>query len=183
MKKFGAFQLTLALMLALAVVAGAWSPALAQDGGQDNQQQANPLAPGFKNDIFSGRAGIFASGGLDPEAVTVTKEDTRGEGFGQVRLARNPITIKSDSSFLPMTYVYFDLWPWQARAYNNENLKIFYKNENGGWSVCPSFLVNQSTSANNGEAEGKARIACIATQPGTYAIGTDNQDAVSSIFP
>lgn len=182
MKKYSAFQLALALMLALVVVAGAWSPALAQDGGEETQQDEQTLAPGFKNDIFSGRSGLFAAGGLDPEAVTITKED-RGDGFGQIRLARNPITIEADSDFLPMTYVYFDLWPWQARAYDNENLKIFYKNENGGWTECPSFTVNQSTSPDDGEAEGKMRIACIATRPGTYAIGTDNPDAVSTIFP
>jgi hypothetical protein len=179
MKKFGAFQLMIAVVLALVVVVGAWSPARAQDTGQDQDQ--NPLAPGFKNDIFKGQHGIYAAGGLNPDRVSVSTDDLgiEGKGFGQIRLARNPVTIDVSNFSMPLTYVYFNLWPWETRAYRNGDLKIFYKNANGGWSVCsPSFEVDKNLESD------RTRIACVVPLGATtFGIGTDNPDAVSSILP
>jgi hypothetical protein len=66
-----------------------------------------------------------------------------------------------------MTYVYFNLYNWERKAYDKGNLGIYYKDVNtGNWKECPSFLTN-----NSGKTDG--RIACLATQYNTvYGIGT-----------
>lgn len=182
MTKENTFRVIFALVLGFVAVVGFWSPALAQDGTGGDQEATSP-PPGTVNEFFRGRNGIYSSAGFDPETTMIEDAGEKGTGgFGQVRLARNPIhLVTPEDGFLPLTYVYFDLWPWQARAYDAGKLKIFYENENGGWSECSSFMVNRAVDE-EGEDEGLARIACVAPMATTFGIGTDDETAVSDII-
>ncbi len=183
MRKESQFRVILILFLTLFAVVGVWSPAMAQDGEEPTEEAA---PAGTSSEFFRGRQGLFSSAGFDPETTMLENAGDKTR-VGQVRLARNPVRLVApEGGVLPLTYVYFDLWPWQARAYRDGKLNIFYENQDGGWSECSSIVVDDPEAEgqveDDDETAGRMRIACVAPMATTFGIGTKDPSAVSDII-
>ncbi len=167
------------LLIAIILFAGVWSPAMAQDDGEDQA-----LAAGFVRDFVRGKSGIHVPSGFDPDVLNLTSSSgfERSTLPGGFRIGRAPVTINLDSDgLMPFTYIFFELWPWQRRAFENGDLTIAYRNSSGTWVECPSFMVNDGDDDDDGE--GNFRIACVAPMPTSFAIGTFDESAIPSILP
>jgi hypothetical protein len=148
------------LILALVVLAGSFQSASA--------------AFITDNAYVIGNQGFFVPAGFDSDLMFLERASMDGS---PVTFAQTPVRIVLEGEgSMPFTYIFFELDPWEQRAYTNEDLHIYFRdNATGFWSTCNAFVVN--------DHEDNFRIACVASQPTTYGIGTTDPDAIPSIFP
>jgi hypothetical protein len=149
------------ILVVFAMVVGVFQPALAQDT--------------LTNTYAVGNQGIWSPTEFNTGNLWVEKTSKSG---GTIRFSRSPIMVygendqgsKINQPFV-LTYVFFNLHPWELRAYENEYLKIYYKdNATGFWKECTTYLAKAGN--------GYSRIACVAPQYNTVSgIGTTDPDA------
>lgn len=149
------------MLIAFAMVAGVFQPALAQDT--------------LTNTYAVGNQGIWSPTEFNTANLWVEKTSKSG---GSIRFARAPIMVRGENDQgseinqpFVLTYVFFNLHPWELRAYENGYLKIYYQdNATGFWKECNTYLAKTG--------DGYSRIACVAPQYNTvYGIGTTDPDA------
>jgi hypothetical protein len=163
-------KLTASLLFVLVFAAGSWASAFAQDDtGTESPAQQTAATTGQQT-FARGNQGIFIPGGADPDFVNVELVDKDTTGGGVVFFARDPIRIEfTGGGFQPLPYVFFELWPWQVRAYEDGRLGIYGQNADGTWSACNAFLVGAPSERDRGTVQ---RIGCVITNSGVWGIGS-----------
>jgi hypothetical protein len=153
---------SLLVLAVFALVVGVFQTALAQDS--------------FTNTYAVGNQGIWSPTEFNTANLWVEKSSK--SGGGTVRFSRTPIMVHGESDSgseinqpFVLTYVFFNLHPWELRAYENDYLKIYYQdNATGFWKECTTYLAKTGN--------GHSRVACVAPQYNTvYGIGTTDPDA------
>jgi hypothetical protein len=176
MAKRKGFVVFLSLFLALAFVVGAYNPAAA--------------AFVTKTTYSIGDQGINVPAGFDPDIFYIKRT---GGAQGVVHFTRTPIEIvMKQGGVIPFTYVFFDLKPWEARAYRDGELHIYSKNPNNDtWTTCSSFVINAvaqdvktaiSPQGTFGTSDNRVRIACVATAATIYGIGSKTLPRIAPTY-
>ena len=122
--------------------------------------------------------GVFVAGINNPgSVVSATKLDKNAIGWMRANAVGKAIQLQSPTNV--RTYVFFTLNGHDRRAWQRGQLQIKFKPSNSAtWQTCTAIAVNSAgslsanTSSSNKSSSNNnpARLACLATQNGTYVL-------------